>query len=120
MHVCTDTCFKVRLSEAEGRVATATAAAEEVREALALRSREPQVVEAPTRASTAARVAEAHAHARACVLARARVCGSGGGDSMPHTFFQLLPDAPAVFPSGPIMQACGLLSCWYAQQKSPV
>ena len=38
----------MRLSEAEGRVATATAAAEEVREALALRSREPQVVEAPT------------------------------------------------------------------------
>ena len=55
----------MRLSEAEGRVTTATAAAEEVREALALRSREPQVVEAPTRASTAARVAEAHAHARA-------------------------------------------------------
>ena len=65
MHVCTDTCFKVRLSEAEGRVAAVAVAAEEVREALALRSREPQVVEAPTRASTAARVAEAHAHERA-------------------------------------------------------
>lgn len=57
-------------------MATATAAAEEVREALALRSRKPQVVEAPTRESTAARAAASvvKAHARASAAeARAAV-----------------------------------------------